>query len=439
MKKRMISLFLALALVCACMPKIMLPAMAQDSDFVIENGVLTKYNGAGGAITIPDHVTAIGERAFAECTELTGVTFGSSVERIGDYAFFGCDLSNVTIPACVGEIGSGAFVGNTNLAEVTILNPDCVIDLEHQSISFDADILDEFDSGPFYDGYDHHMVVTIAGFQCSTAEKCAAICNHAFRDIEDNLPLIDRRTLYRTVADAERLDTSMFLGGEAMAEFDEALAAAKNILSDATASQDAVDAAARAVRHAVDALEPGETFRFVDVRNPNRYYYDSVYWAFRADPQVTTGIDKTHFGPTKSCTRGQTVTFLWRVAGCPEPGISATPFVDVVPGAYYAKAVAWAVENGITNGMDATHFGPDNPCTRAHVVTFLWRASGRREPGTAATPFTDMKPGAFYVKAVAWAVENGITNGMSPNCFGAEMVCSRGDIVTFLFRATAQE
>ena len=438
MKNRLISMLLALVLVCTCIPDLVLPAMAQDTDFVIENGVLTKYNGAGGAVTIPESVTAIGEKAFEECYDLTSVTFGSNVERIGDFAFINCDLSNVTIPESVSKIGKGAFAGNTNLTEVTILNPDCDIYVEHVSITPGADSIEDLYYGPFCPDYDFYMTLTIVGYQCSTAEECAALCNHAFRDIEDSHPLVDRRTLYRTVADAERLDTSLFRGGETMADFDEALAAAKNVLSDTTAGQDTVNAAARAVKDAVAALEPAEGFQFADVRDTDRYYYDAVYWAFWADPQITNGIDKMHFGPRALCSRGQTVTFLWRAAGCPEPGNTATPFVDVVPGAYYEKAVAWAAENGITNGMDATHFGPANYCSRAHVVTFLWRAANCPEPGNTASPFVDMVPGAFYEKSVAWAVENEITNGMSPQFFGTTNPCLRGDIVTFLYRAMGQ-
>ena len=439
MKKRLISVLLVLALLCACMPQIMLPAMAADSDFVIENGVLTKYNGDGGEVTIPDNVTAIGEGAFQYCVGLTGVTFGNNLESIGDYAFFGCDLSNVTLPESVSRIGAGAFEGNTHLNEVTILNRDCVIALEHKSLGYGGDSFYDIDVGPFLDSYDYYMLITIVGYRCSTAEECAALVNHAFRDIEDDHPFVDRRSLYTAVAEAERLDTSMFLGGETMADFNEALAAAKHTLTTETATQDAVDAAATAVRDAFAALEPGETFRFSDVRNEERYFFDSVYWAFWADPQITNGIDKLHFGPQYTCTRGQAVTFLWRAAGCPEPGNTAIPFVDVIPGAFYEKAVAWAVENGITNGMDATHFRPNNDCTRAQVVTFLWRADGCQEPETTATPFTDVNPGAFYEKAVAWAVENEITNGQLDDWFGARVVCSRGDIVTFLYRALAQE
>ena len=174
---------------------------------------------------------------------------------------------------------------------------------------------------------------------------------------------------------------------------------------------------------------------FVDVRNENAFYFEPVYWAFYARPQITNGIDETHFGPERGCTRGQVVTFLWRAAGCPEPGTAKTGFTDLKPGAFYEKAVAWAVENEITNGMTPTAFAPDATCTRGQIVTFLWRFAGKAEPKRTKTDFTDVSESAFYAKAVAWAVEEGVTNGMTPTAFAPSSTCTRGQVVTFLYRA----
>ena len=113
---------------------------------------------------------------------------------------------------------------------------------------------------------------------------------------------------------------------------------------------------------------------FVDVRS-DAYYYDPVLWAVKNG--ITSGIDATHFGPTATCNRAQVVTFLWRANGCPEPEKANNPFTDVEPGKFYEKAVLWAVEKGITSGISATAFGPNEGCTRAQVVTFLWRAAGK--------------------------------------------------------------
>ena len=173
---------------------------------------------------------------------------------------------------------------------------------------------------------------------------------------------------------------------------------------------------------------------FEDVE-PDGYYRDAVEWA--VENGVTTGTSKTTFSPNKACTRAEAVTFLWRAAGSPEPKSASNPFVDVKADDYFYKPVLWAVEQGITNGMDLTHFGPDVPCTRAHVVTFLWRSHDKPAAGTA-NPFSDVPAGAYYTDAVLWAVAQKITNGMDAAHFGPDNTCLRGQIVTFLYRDLAK-
>lgn len=175
----------------------------------------------------------------------------------------------------------------------------------------------------------------------------------------------------------------------------------------------------------------GPTSPFVDV-NSGAFYETPVNWAVKQN--ITTGMDATHFAPDKDCTRGQIVTFLWRANGKPQPRNTANPFVDVLPGSYCYDAVLWAVEQGITNGMDATHFAPDNTCTRGQAVTFLWRAKGQPD-STGKNIFIDVDSGAFYYKAVLWAVENKITNGTDATHFSPDKNCTRGQIVTFLYRS----
>ena len=173
---------------------------------------------------------------------------------------------------------------------------------------------------------------------------------------------------------------------------------------------------------------------FVDVKEKD-YFYDAVLWAFYHDPQITKGTDATHFGPGLTCMRQDIVTFLWRAYGCPEPTTTNNPFTDVAPSKYYYKAVLWAVENGITAGTSKTKFSPKQGCTRAEVVTFLWRANHKPEPTTTNNPFTDVAPSKYYYKAVLWAVENGITAGTSKTKFSPNDTCTRAQIVTFLYRA----
>ena len=168
---------------------------------------------------------------------------------------------------------------------------------------------------------------------------------------------------------------------------------------------------------------------FVDVKASD-YYYDAVLWA--AQNGITSGTDAEHFSPNQPCTRAQIVTFLWRAAGSPEPK-SMSSFSDVSADSYYAKAVAWAVEDGITTGTGDGKFSPDATCTRAQSVTFLFRAIGKLVDSKAE--FSDVLTDSYYANAVAWAVENGVTNGIGDGLFGPDNSCTRAQIVTFLFRA----
>ena len=169
---------------------------------------------------------------------------------------------------------------------------------------------------------------------------------------------------------------------------------------------------------------------FTDVPEGS-FYYDPVLWA--VEKGITTGATATTFNPNGQCQRAQVVTFLWRAAGSPEPASTVNPFTDVKESDFYYKAVLWAVEQKITNGLTADTFGPFALCNRAQVVTFLWRAMGSPD-STAAVSFTDVVPGQFYSTAVAWAVEKGITNGISATEFGVGGICNRAQVVTFLYR-----
>ena len=168
---------------------------------------------------------------------------------------------------------------------------------------------------------------------------------------------------------------------------------------------------------------------FYDVPN-GAYFYEAVKWAVKNG--ITTGVGNDLFAPEQPCTRAQIVTFLWRAAGSPEPK-TASSFTDVPANAYYAKAVAWAVENGITNGMTATTFAPDATCTRGQSVTFLYRAL--KGTASGSTNFTDVASDAFYADAINWAVANNVTNGTSNTTFSPNADCTRAEIVTFLYRA----
>ena len=177
------------------------------------------------------------------------------------------------------------------------------------------------------------------------------------------------------------------------------------------------------------AYDINEQSKFSDVK-AGAYYYDSVKWA--VENEVTKGMTKTEFQPDGTCTRAQVVTFLWRAAGKPTADVKVA-FTDVKEDAYYYKAVQWAVANKITNGIDNTTFDPDGACTRAQVVTFLWRANGSKAVSGNAG-FVDVPADAYYASAVQWAVENEITNGMGNKQFAPNGTCTRAQAVTFLFR-----
>ncbi len=169
---------------------------------------------------------------------------------------------------------------------------------------------------------------------------------------------------------------------------------------------------------------------FIDVP-AGSYYYDAVLWA--VENGITTGASASRFDPNGICTRAQAVTFLWRIAGSPAPRLRTMPFTDVPAGSYYYDAVLWAVENGITEGTSDTTFSPNMTCSRAQIVAFLWRSEKSPAAGTA-NPFADVKSTAYYADAVLWAVKENITKGTTSTTFSPDADCTRAQIVTFLWR-----
>jgi len=222
--------------------------------------------------------------------------------------------------------------------------------------------------------------------------------------------------------------------------YDQEIADAKYLVSEATGTTPAV------YRKSCKCGAAGEeTFTDGALKDPefkdvpeDAYYYDPVMWA--VGKGVTNGYGEADtFAPDIDCTRGQIVTFLWRAAGSPEPASSEMSFDDVAESDFYYKAVLWAVENGITNGYGgADTFAPDVTCTRGQVVTMLNRYLGGKATNTG-NPFDDVTEGAFYYDAVLWAAESGITTGTSATTFEPDATCTRGQIVTFLYRALNQK
>ncbi len=337
------------------------------------------------SIIIPDSVTAIGWAIFENCTSLTSVTISSGMTYISGGMFQGCtSLKKMEIPANIQSIQEKAFLGCTSLSSVGL--PD---GLEYVS--------------------------DYAFLNCTTLSKIiiprsvSSIGYQAFGYYNPDIYYIYS-------------DNSIQLDGFTVYGFRNS--AAQNY--------------ARENKFKFVALDATDENPFTDL-DENDYYYDAVLWAYNHDPQITAGTNKTHFSPYKTCTREQVVTFLWRAKGCPEPSSTNNPFKDVPADAYYTKAVLWAVENGISNGKSKTKFGVGDPCTRGQVVTFLWRAEGEPEPTSATNPFKDVSETDYFYKAVLWAVENGITNGTSKTKFSPANTCTRGQVVTFLYRDVVGE
>ena len=289
---------------------------------------------------------------------------------------------------------------------------------------------------------------TEAGFTTHTCacgdsytDREIAALGHDFKDVictrcgaadPDYKPPIDDTALRAAIEAAQKLDPSDYMDATAEA-LEKAIKAARDALDAETQAE--IDAAKAALDAAVAALEEKfeENFYFDDVKDPRQYYFEPVYWALQN--LITKGTSFTTFSPDDGCTRAQVVTFLWRAAGEPVPTKTENPFKDVKETDYFYKAVLWAVEKGITKGTSADKFSPDATCTRAQIVTFLYRAKGTPEIAKKSKPFRDVADGQYYADAVAWAVENEITTGKSAETFAPDAACTRGEVVTFLYRA----
>ena len=346
------------------------------------------------AVDLLSGVTTIGDSSFAECTELLTVTIPETVTEIGDSAFFGCSsLSNVVIPEGVETIGSSAFRKCTGMTRISI--PESVDTIEENAFEACAalnnviygGIRQQWQDISIEEGNDALLNSEIHCRECTHPEKSIVI-DPAVEPTETSTGLTEGRHC--------------------------------SICGEIIIAQEVIP-----------VLKP--VIQFTDVTDPGSYYYDAVYWA--AENEITTGTSPTTFSPGDPCTRAQIVAFLWRAMGKPTPTTASNPFRDVKSSDWFYEPVMWAVENGITQGTSKTTFSPGDPCTRAQIVTFLWRAKGSPEPESTANPFKDVKTSDWFYKPVMWAVQNGITTGTSKTAFSPGKTCIRAQGVTFLYRA----
>ena len=424
------------------------PAGKTDTTYVIPNGV--KYIGewAFGScdqlinITLPDGIVFVGASAFYECTGLKSITLPSSVSYIGDRAFKVCgSIETITIPSGVEEIGEEAFMICTSLKSINI--PKSVTKIGNSAFDCCSSLTDVYYEGSSsqwrsinlaeyntaltsanihfnshvhtYEGY------TVTAPTCTepgyTTHKCTS-CDYSYNDsyIEPLGHNYTEEVTKPTCTEQGYTTYTCSCGDSYKSDYKDALG---HDYKNGTCTR-------------CGAKDPNykPQANFSDVA-AGSYCYDAVQWAVANG--ITNGTDATHFSPNAGCTRGQVVTFLWRAAG--EPVVSGNVgFVDVAPGSYCYEAVKWAVANGITKGTDATHFSPNATCTRGQVVTFMYRAEGEPAVG-GSNGFVDVAAGSYCYNAVQWAVAKGITKGTDTTHFSPNATCTRGQVVTFLYRA----
>ncbi len=396
---------ITVALMCLCLAVSLVPmALADDIEtsgtcgdnltWTLSDGVLT-ISGTG---KMEDYTSNDAPWFSAITSQSHTVIVDNGVTTIGDWAFYYCNLAGITILDSVTYIGSHSFYCCSNLTSITI--PNSVTTIGREAFAWCSGLTS----------------ITIPDSITTISEEVFACCN--------NLASVTIPDSVTTIGDAAFIGcynlTDVYYGGSEEAwnaiEIGEE---ENNFLTSATIHYSSTD-------NSTD--DTGNTPVFTDVVSGS-YYCDAVAWA--VGQGITTGTTSTTFSPDDTCTRGQIITFLWRAVGSPAP-TGAGSFSDVDASIYYADATQWASEQGID--LSTGTFSPAAACTRATVVEYLYRLAGSPE-AAAATQFTDVSVSDSYASAVAWAVETGVTTGTSETTFDPAATCTRGQIVTFLYRA----
>ena len=530
MKKRALSLLLALVMVFGLLPVTARAAGSSDGlEYMICNDhvEIAGYSGSAKevvipttyaglpvtsindeafwgcdnmtSISIPDSVTFIGEYAFYDCESLTSISIPKGVASIGDKTFDGCEsLTSVSIPDSVISIGEYAFSGCDNLISVSI--PDSVTFIgksafyscnELISISIPKGVTSIND---YTFGYCENLtsvsipngVTSIGAYTFQWCEKLTNVVipdsvisigegafSHCSKLTTISIPNGVTSILENTFSSCKSLTnvsipdsvtsigedafvfceslTSIIIPGSVTHIDDEAFAYGDKLASiyfEGNAPEFGYSVFGGVTANAYYPFgnptwtvlkSHGGSLTWIPYTPPfydvptGSYYADPVLWAL--ENGVTTGTSDTTFSPGNQCLRAHVVTFLWNAVETPEPASTSSSFTDVPAGVWYEKPVLWAVENGITSGVSPNKFGAGDVCSRYQVVYFLWKAAGSPEPKTTVNPFTDVNPGHFFYKAVLWAVENDITSGTSDTTFSPTQPCNRAQVVTFLYAA----
>ena len=388
-------------------------------------------------IQMPFSMIAIDDDAFGHCTSLTEIQFPMALSYVGYFAFNGCTgLTNLDFPPNLTYFTGGCFYNCTGLTEIvfpegtTYVDDDAFVGCTNVTkIVFQGSlptILGAFEgitADAFYPAGDGTWTSDALLNYGGNLTWHALCVDHSYGKWTPVVPAtctesgIDERICSKCTWSEERVSQP-----------------AGHIWDDEGVENEDGEMV-------YSCLICGETTGELPFVNPfsdvnevtHASFYDAIMWAVQTG--ITTGSDETHFNPNGKCDRATIVTFLWRAAGKPEPTTTVNPFVDVKESNFFYKAVLWAYENGITTGTDASHFNPYGKCSRAQVVTFLWRAEGQPAATGTESGFSDVTAtNAYYYNAVLWAVENGITNGMGGGKFGVNAICNRAQVVTFLYR-----
>ena len=434
--------------------------------YAIPGGVTAVAEGAFGsalgltAITFPAGLTAIGSQAFSGCLSLAEARLPAGLAQMGEYCFGYCDsLRAVTLPGSLNRVPTEAFFGCAGLETVTfgegiaaigdsafygcagltaLSFPKSLTSIEDCAF-FDCAALETV---TFREGLTEIGAAAFSGTGLTTVSLPASLT----RIGEDAFFYSALRAL--AVHNADCLVYAVnreYSSGSYPVPVDVPVTTTLGS-PDRTlvfGPHDPDWETAGLVEDHYRCLENyagtcGYAFYalgcFSDVK-AGKYYELSVAWA--AGEGITSGTGEGKFSPNRPCTREQIVTFLWNASGKPEPAAGSNPFRDVKAGKYYYKAVLWAYQQGITTGVTENRFGVGEACTRAQAVTFLWNARNHPAPETTENPFADVKTDQYFYRAVLWALERGVTGGTSATAFSPNETCTRGQIVTFLFKAFA--
>ena len=375
-------------------------------------------------LVLPESLTGIADEVFSYCSSLSEINWPSGVDTIGWHQFSGTALVEFTVPATVKEVQSYAFKDCTKLEKLVFESPNTKVSgsqiLENDPLltvycwyGTDAQDAAEYYMIPYVlfdapaDLPRYRIMTTVQGDGTITATPSDSI---GFEWITFDITPAPNSVLY-----------DLYLYYYANEELE---------LRIEAVDEDTFRLLMPKCDVEIVAVFQNTETGFIDIQSTD-FYYEPVLWAF--ENNITTGISDSEFGPNGQCQRGQIVTFLWRAAGCPIVE-AENPFTDVKKTDFYYDAVLWAVDRGITTGTSADTFSPFKTCSRAEVVTFLWRAAGK-PAASAANPFEDVTDTDFFHNAVLWAVEAGITTGVDPAHFAPFSVCNRAQVVTFLYRA----